>query len=195
MVRKAGINRTTKETRIDIQLDIDGQGNHQIATGVPYFDHMLAQIAQHGLFDLQIEGRGDFEIDYHHTVEDVGIALGQAFQQALGNKEGIERFGQATVPLNEALISLVLDISGRPFLAFNVPGLRGKIGNFDAELIREFFQGFVSTSGITLHINLQYGNNLHHMAEAIFKAFAWALRQAVTINQRIKGVPSTKGEL
>ncbi|OGW12318.1 MAG: imidazoleglycerol-phosphate dehydratase [Nitrospinae bacterium RIFCSPLOWO2_12_FULL_45_22] len=195
MVRKAGINRTTKETRIDIQLDIDGQGNHQIATGVPYFDHMLAQIAQHGLFDLQIEGRGDLEIDYHHTVEDVGIALGQAFQQALGNKEGIERFGQATVPLNEALISLVLDISGRPFLAFNVPGLRGKIGNFDAELIREFFQGFVSTSGITLHINLQYGNNLHHMAEAIFKAFAWALRQAVTINQRIKGVPSTKGEL
>ena len=195
MVRKAGINRTTKETRIDIQLDIDGQGNHQIATGVPYFDHMLAQIAQHGLFDLQIEGRGDLEIDYHHTVEDVGIALGQAFQQALGNKEGIERFGQATVPLNEALISLVLDISGRPFLAFNVPGLQGKIGNFDAELIREFFQGFVSTSAITLHINLQYGNNLHHMAEAIFKAFAWALRQAVTINQRIKGVPSTKGEL
>ena len=195
MVRKAGINRTTKETRIDIQLDIDGQGNHQIATGVPYFDHMLAQIAQHGLFDLQIEGRGDLEIDYHHTVEDVGIALGQAFQQALGNKEGIERFGQATVPLNEALISLVLDISGRHFLAFNVPGLQGKIGNFDAELIREFFQGFVSTSGITLHINLQYGNNLHHMAEAIFKAFAWALRQAVTINQRIKGVPSTKGEL
>src|SRR3989304_2647475 len=122
MVRKAGINRTTKETRIDIQLDIDGQGNHQIATGVPYFDHMLAQIAQHGLFDLQIEGRGGLEVDYHHTVEDVGIALGQAFQQALGNKEGIERFGQATVPLNEALISLVLDISGRPFLAFNVPG-------------------------------------------------------------------------
>lgn len=194
-MRKALINRTTKETRINIQLDIDGQGDHQIITGIPYLDHMLAQIAQHGLFDLQIEGRGDLEIDYHHTVEDVGIALGQAFQQALGNKEGIQRFGQATVPLNEALISLALDISGRPFLAFNVPGLQGKIGNFDAELIREFFQGLVSTSAITLHINLQYGNNLHHMAEAIFKAFAWALRQAVTINQRIKGVPSTKGKL
>lgn len=194
-MRKALINRTTKETRIDIQLNIDGQGDHQITTGIPYFDHMLAQIAQHGLFDLQIEARGDLEIDYHHTVEDVGISLGQAFQQALGNKEGIQRFGQATVPLNEALISLALDISGRPFLVFNVPGLQGKIGNFDAELIREFFQGFVSTSAITLHINLQYGNNLHHMAEAIFKAFAWALRQAVTINRRIKGVPSTKGKL
>lgn len=194
-MRKAIINRTTKETRINIQLDIDGQGDHQIITGIPYLDHMLAQIAQHGLFDLQIEGRGDLEIDYHHTVEDVGIALGQAFQQALGNKEGIQRFGQAMVPLNDALVALALDISGRPFLAFNVPGLQGKIGSFDGELIQEFFQGFVSTSGITLHINLQYGNNLHHMAEAIFKAFAWALRQGATIDQRIKGVPSTKGKL
>jgi imidazoleglycerol-phosphate dehydratase len=195
MVRRAVINRTTKETKIDIKLDIDGQGKNQITTGVPYFDHMLAQIAQHGLFDLEIQARGDLEIDYHHTVEDVGIVLGQALRQVLDNKEGIQRFGQATVPLNEALVSLALDISGRPFLAFNVTGLQGKIGNFDAELIREFFQGFISSSGITLHINLQYGNNLHHIAEAIFKAFAWALRQATTVNQRIKGVPSTKGKL
>jgi imidazoleglycerol-phosphate dehydratase len=195
MSRKGAVVRTTKETRIDIQLDIDGQGVHIINTGIPYLDHMLSQIAQHGLIDLQIEAQGDLEIDYHHTVEDIGIALGQAIQQALKDKEGIQRFGQATAPLNESLVWVVLDICGRPFLVYNVPVLKGKIGSFDAELIQEFFQGLVSTSNITLHINLIYGNNLHHVAESVFKAFALALCQATTINQRIKGVPSTKGKL
>jgi len=195
MARIGRVERTTRETSVKINLNLDGQGNHQIDTGIAYLDHMLEQVARHGLLDLEIEARGDLEIDYHHTVEDIGLTLGQAIQQALGDKAGIERFGQAAVPFNETLVWVVLDICGRPFLEFKVEGLEGKIGNFDAEVIKEFFQGLASASNITLHINLIYGQNRHHIAEAIFKAFGLALRQAVITNQRIRGIPSTKGRL
>jgi imidazoleglycerol-phosphate dehydratase len=185
----------TLETRIQIRVNLDGSGNAQLATGLPFFDHMLDQIARHGLIDLDIEAQGDLHIDAHHTVEDVGITLGQAVHQALGDKRGIRRYGHAYVPLDEALSRVVLDCSGRPGLEYAVAFPRARIGQFDVDLFREFFQGFVNHALITLHIDNLRGRNAHHIAETVFKAFGRALRMAVEGDPRTTGVPSTKGSL
>jgi imidazoleglycerol-phosphate dehydratase len=193
--RIATVKRDTLETRIQIRVNLDGSGNAQLATGLPFFDHMLDQIARHGLIDLDIEAQGDLHIDAHHTVEDVGITLGQAVHQALGDKRGIRRYGHAYVPLDEALSRVVLDCSGRPGLEYAVEFPRARIGEFDVDLLREFFQGFVNHALITLHIDNLRGRNAHHIAETVFKAFGRALRMAVEGDPRTTGVPSTKGSL
>jgi imidazoleglycerol-phosphate dehydratase len=193
--RIATVKRDTLETRIQIRVNLDGSGNAQLATGLPFFDHMLDQIARHGLIDLDIEAQGDLHIDAHHTVEDVGITLGQAVHQALGDKRGIRRYGHAYVPLDEALSRVVLDCSGRPGLEYAVEFPRARIGQFDVDLFREFFQGFVNHPLITLHIDNLRGRNAHHIAETVFKAFGRALRMAVEGDLRTTGVPSTKGSL
>jgi imidazoleglycerol-phosphate dehydratase len=193
--RIATVKRDTLETRIQIRVNLDGSGNAQLATGLPFFDHMLDQIARHGLIDLDIEAQGDLHIDAHHTVEDVGITLGQAVHQALGDKRGIRRYGHAYVPLDEALSRVVLDCSGRPGLEYAVAFPRARIGQFDVDLFREFFQGFVNHALITLHIDNLRGRNAHHIAETVFKAFGRALRMAVEGDPRTTGVPSTKGSL
>ncbi len=193
--RIATVKRDTLETRIQIRVNLDGSGNAQLATGLPFFDHMLDQIARHGLIDLDIEAQGDLHIDAHHTVEDVGITLGQAVHQALGDKRGIRRYGHAYVPLDEALSRVVLDCSGRPGLEYAVEFPRARIGEFDVDLFREFFQGFVNHALITLHIDNLRGRNAHHIAETVFKAFGRALRMAVEGDPRTTGVPSTKGSL
>lgn len=194
--RTAEINRTTLETQIRVKLDLDGAGKSQLMTGVGFFDHMLDQIARHGLLYLQIDARGDLHVDAHHTVEDVGITFGQALAQALGEKKGLTRYGHAYVPLDEALSRVVVDLSGRPGLSFNVEFTRARIGDFDVDLIREFFQAVVNHAGITLHIDNLRGSNAHHQAETIFKAFARALRMAITVDPRAGStVPSTKGSL
>jgi len=195
MERKAEVKRKTKETDIKISLKLDGTGDYKINTTIPFLDHMLCQIAKHGLFDIEIEAKGDIEVDYHHTVEDVGIALGEAFKKALGEKEGIKRYGHAVIPLNEALSMVAVDISGRPYIVYNVAIPKEKVGEFDAELTEEFFRAFANSSGMSLHINVMYGNNLHHIVESIFKAFARALDEATSIDERVKGIPSTKGKL
>ncbi len=197
MGRSATIARTTTETDIHIRLDLDGRGEHQIATGIPFLDHMLAQVARHGRFDLTVQATGDLPVDLHHTVEDVGIALGDAFTAALGDKAGIARYGAARVPMDEALAGCVLDLSGRPCLVFQAPQIRGgRIGEFDADLVREFFQGLTNHLRANLHLQVEYGGNLHHMAEAAFKALARALDQATRLDPRVEGiVPSTKGSL
>ncbi len=195
MERKAEVKRKTKETDIKISLKLDGTGDYKINTTIPFLDHMLCQIAKHGLFDMEIEAKGDIEVDYHHTVEDVGIALGEAFKKALGEKEGIKRYGHAVIPLNESLSMVAVDISGRPYIVYNVAIPKEKVGEFDAELTEEFFRAFANSSGISLHINLMYGNNLHHIIESIFKAAAKALKEAAAIDERVKGIPSTKGKL
>lgn len=195
MVRTAKVRRATRETEIEVELSIDGTGNHDIQTSIPFLDHMLSQLARHGYFDLNIRAKGDIEIDYHHTVEDMGIALGEAFCQAIGDKKGIRRFAQASVPLNEALAHCVVDIAGRAFFVFNVELPKSKIGQFDVELVQEFFQAFSANSGITLHFNSEYWTNLHHIIEAMFKSFARALDQACTLDPRSSEVPSTKGKL
>jgi imidazoleglycerol-phosphate dehydratase len=195
MARKAKIHRKTTETDISIGLNIDGTGNGEISTTVAFIDHMLSLFARHGLFDLVVKAKGDTHIDDHHIVEDIGICLGDAVKKALGNKRGIVRYGSATVPMDESLCSVAIDISGRPYLIYNVEFKYRKIGKFDFSLIKEFFKSFSDHSGMTLHINLVYGKNNHHMAEAIFKAFALALRKAVTIHSRIEGILSTKGSL
>lgn len=195
MSRTASIERTTRETAIKIDLVLDGSGQHEIATGVPFFDHMLTQIARHGFFDLQVEARGDLEIDAHHTVEDVGICLGEAFRQALGNKAGIRRYGRGTMPMHEALASVVLDFSGRPFLVWHVDLPKAQVGNFELELVEEFFTAFCNHAGANLHVNLAYGDNLHHIVEAVFKALARALDEATQIDPRVQGVLSSKGAL
>lgn len=195
MERKAEVKRKTKETDISIFLKLDGRGEYKINTSVPFLDHMLSQIAKHGLFDIEIEAKGDTEVDYHHTVEDVGIALGDAFKKALGEKEGIKRYGHAVIPLNEALSSVAIDISGRPYIVYNVNLPKEKVGEFDAELTEEFFRAFANSSGMSLHINVMYGNNLHHIIESIFKAAARALDEATSTDERVKGIPSTKGRL
>jgi imidazoleglycerol-phosphate dehydratase len=195
MARIATIDRSTKETSINLTLDLDGRGEHQIESGVPFFDHMLTQIARHGFFDLQLSGKGDLEVDAHHTVEDVGICLGEAFKQALGDKAGIRRYGRGTMPMNEALAAVILDFSGRPFLVFNVPMPKAQVGNFELELVEEFFTAFCNHSGANVHINLAYGDNLHHIVEAVFKAFARALDDATQLDPRIEGVLSSKGAL
>ena len=194
--RKTTIKRKTTETDIKIEFHIDGTGKSKIDTGIPFLDHMLLLFARHGLFDLYIKAKGDIEIDYHHTVEDIGIVLGQTITQAVGEKKGIKRYGSAIIPMDETLASVSLDLSGRPCLVYNVTMPRkGKIKEFDPDLIEDFFQALVNNSGITLHVNLQYGRNIHHIFEAIFKAFGRALDNATTIDSRVSGVPSTKGKL
>ena len=194
--RQAEVTRNTLETRIRVHIDLDGTGKANLASGVPFFDHMLDQIARHGAIDLTVEADGDTHIDDHHTVEDVGIALGQAFAKALGERKGIRRYGHAYVPLDEALSRVVIDFSGRPGLFYFVEFTRARIGNFDVDLAREFFQGFVNHAGVTLHIDALRGENAHHQCETIFKAFGRALRMAAEVDPRMAStVPSTKGAL
>ncbi len=195
MKREAKTYRKTNETEIEAAIAIEGSGKYEIDTGVPFMDHMLAQIARHGLFDLDIKAKGDTEIDAHHTVEDLGITLGEAFKKAMGDSRGIRRFADASVPLNEALSSVSLDISGRPFLSYHVDIPKEKVGEFDVELAEEFFHAFVANAGITLHIRLISGTNLHHILESIFKSFARALDSGTQLDERVKGIPSTKGAL
>jgi imidazoleglycerol-phosphate dehydratase len=195
-MRKAEVVRNTKETQIRVKLDLDGRGVARLSTGLPFLEHMLDQVARHGMLDLEIEAQGDLHIDAHHTVEDVGICLGQALARAVGDKAGIRRFGHAYVPLDEALTRVVLDLSGRPGLAYHVKFTRALIGEFDVDLMHEFFQGFVNHAQVTLHIDNLRGDNAHHQCETMFKAFARALRTAVEADPRAQGqVPSTKGSL
>ncbi|WP_373895012.1 imidazoleglycerol-phosphate dehydratase HisB [Virgibacillus sp. CBA3643] len=194
-MRNYKLNRKTSETAIDLDFTIDGTGSSQVDTGVGFLDHMLILMTKHGLFDLQVTCDGDLDVDQHHSVEDIGIVMGQAFHQALGGKEGITRYATVTSPMDEALATISLDISGRSYLVYHVEGLKDKVGAFDTELVEEFFLGFVRHAGVTLHINLAYGKNTHHIIEAIFKGFGRALDQASQKNERIKGVPSTKGAL
>ncbi len=194
--RTAEVVRHTAETQIRVVVDLDGNGRSQLATGIGFFDHMLDQIARHGGLDLTVEAKGDLHIDGHHTVEDVGITLGQAVARAVGDKKGIRRYGHAYVPLDEALSRVVVDLSGRPGLAWHVPFTRSMIGEFDVDLAHEFFQGFVNHAGVTLHVDNLRGDNAHHQCETVFKAFARALRMAVEPDPRAAGaVPSTKGTL
>ncbi len=196
MNRIAEVSRNTAETKITVMVDLDGTGASQISTGIGFFDHMLDQIARHGLIDIQIKADGDLHIDGHHTVEDVGITLGQAVHQAVGERKGIRRFGHAYVPLDEALSRVVIDFSGRPGLVMNVPFTSGMIGSLDTQLLHEFFQGFVNHALVTLHIDNLCGSNAHHQSETVFKAFARALRTAVELDPRTAGtIPSTKGSL
>ena len=194
--RRASITRDTKETRIEIGLDLDGTGEADIVTGIPFLEHMLDQVARHGLVDLTVRAAGDLEIDAHHTVEDVGIVLGAAVAEALGDKRGIVRYGHAYVPLDEALSRVVVDFSGRPGLYYRVDFSRARIGDFDVDLVREFFQGFVNSARATLHIDNLEGRNAHHVAETMFKAFGRALRMAAARDERHRAaIPSTKGVL
>jgi imidazoleglycerol-phosphate dehydratase len=192
-MRTAKIERKTKETDIKVSINMDGEGAYTIDTSIPFLDHMLSLMSKHGLFDVKIKAKGDIDIDDHHTVEDVGIVLGKAVKQAIGDMKGISRYGQASVPMDEALATVTLDISGRPYLVYKAEfPKRSKVRNFDPDLVEDFLQAFVSNSGITLHVDAPYGRNTHHIIEAIFKAMGRALRQAVTIDPRVKGVPSTK---
>ena len=194
--RTAAVSRATLETRIQLSLDLDGTGTSRLATAIPFLDHMLDQIARHGMIDLDIQAEGDLPVDAHHTVEDIGITLGQAVRQALGDKTGIRRYGHAYIPLDEALSRVVIDFSGRPRLEYQVEYSRARIGDFDVDLIREFFQGLVNHAQATLHIDNLRGRNAHHIAETVFKAFGRALRMAVEPDPRMQGItPSTKGSL
>ena len=196
MARTAEVVRDTNETQIRVAINIDGTGQQKLNTGVPFLDHMLDQIARHGLIDLDISAKGDLHIDAHHTVEDVGITLGQAFAKAMGDKKGIRRYGHSYVPLDEALSRVVIDFSGRPGLEFHVPFKRSMIGSFDVDLTHEFFQGFVNHALVTLHIDHLRGENAHHQCETVFKAFGRALRMAAELDSRAAGtIPSTKGSL
>jgi len=193
--RAAQVTRNTLETQISVKLDLDGTGRASLATQVPFLDHMLDQVARHGVFDLDVEARGDLHIDAHHTVEDIGITLGQAFSKAVGDKKGVRRYGHAYVPLDEALTRVVVDLSGRPGLEFHVDFVRARIGEFDVDLVHEFFQGFANHAQVTLHVDNLRGSNAHHQAETAFKAFGRALRMAAEPDPRIAGVPSTKSSL
>lgn len=196
MMRSGNISRKTHETQIEVSIDLDGKGTSKLNTGIGFLDHMLDQIARHGMIDLTVEAKGDLHIDAHHTVEDIGIVMGQAFNKAIGDKKGIKRYGHAYVPLDEALSRVVLDISGRPGLEFNVEFKRAAIGEFDVDLVHEFFQGFVNHANITMHIDNLKGDNSHHQAETIFKAFGRALRMAIDLDPNLLGItPSTKGSL
>lgn len=195
-MRHAQVIRNTLETQISVKVDLDGTGKAVLDTGVPFLDHMLDQVARHGMIDLEIAAKGDLHIDAHHTVEDIGITLGQAFTQAIGDKKGLRRYGHAYVPLDEALSRVVLDLSGRPGMEFNIEFARARIGEFDVDLINEFFQGFVNHAMLTLHIDNLAGRNAHHQAETVFKAFGRALRMAMEHDPRAAGIiPSTKGSL
>jgi imidazoleglycerol-phosphate dehydratase len=192
-MRIANMERKTRETDIKVSVGLDGQGKYTIDTSIPFLDHMLSLMSKHGLIDMKIKAKGDIEVDYHHTVEDIGIVLGKAVKQALGDMKGISRYGWAFVPMDEALASVSLDISGRPYLVYRVEfPRRSRVKNFEPDLIEDFLQAFVSGSSITLHVESPYGRNTHHMIEAIFKALGRALGQAVTVDPRVKGVPSTK---
>ena len=195
MGRTAEVERKTKETDIKVVLDVDGRGQTAIETGMPFFNHMLDAFGRHGLFNLNIDAKGDLAVDFHHTVEDVGLTLGQAFKQALGDKHGIRRFGQASCPLDEALAQVVVDLSGRPYLSYNVKIRPGRVGDFDTDLPHEFFAAFANQLGMNLHIDVPRGENPHHIIEACFKAFARAMDFATQIDARVEGVPSTKGKL
>lgn len=195
MPRTATIQRNTGETKIRVTLNLDGTGQSQIKTGVGFFDHMLTLFAKHGAFDLTVEADGDLHVDQHHTVEDTGIAIGQALKQALGDKAGIARYGHFTLPMDETLVTSALDLSGRYYLVFQAPFSNAKIGEFDTELVEDFWQGVAANALMNLHIVLHHGRNNHHIAEAIFKATARALRMAVTHDPRMPGIPSTKGTL
>lgn len=194
--RTAEVTRNTRETRIELALNLDGKGQASFQTGLPFFEHMLTQVAQHGLIDLRIKAEGDLEVDAHHTVEDIGIVFGQAFAKAIGGKAGVGRYGHAYVPLDEALSRAVIDLSGRPGLTYECAFVRPRIGDFDVDLLREFFQGFVNQAQVTLHLDNLRGGNAHHQAETLFKAFGRALRMAVAHDPRVgKGTPSSKGVL
>ena len=196
MARTAKIQRKTNETAIDLTLNLDGTGQRHIVTPVPFFNHMLEAVAKHGLFDLQVNATGDVEVDPHHLVEDVGICLGQAFRDALGDKSGITRYGEATLPMDETLVAAAVDFGGRAAFVYRADMLKGRrVGTFDVELGREFFGGFVSTALCNLHLEVRYGENAHHMIEALFKAFARATSAAARLDPRVVGVPSTKGTL
>lgn len=195
MVREIAFTRKTTETDIAVRLNLDGQGTYQIQTGIPFFNHMLQLMTKHGFFDLALNARGDVDVDFHHTVEDIGIVLGDALRQCLGDYQGIRRYGFATVPMDEVLASVAVDICRRPVLVYQVPVSSGKVGSFDIELVKEFFIAFTNAGGITLHINVPYGTNRHHLIEAVFKASGRALSEAVSFDSRIQGVMSTKGML
>ena len=193
--RSGTVARTTKETSIQLTLAVDGTGRAQVQTGIPFLDHMLDLFARHGVFDLTVKASGDLEVDYHHTVEDVGLALGQAFKDALGDKRGIRRFGEASCPLDEALADVVVDLSGRPYLYYNVKIRPGRVGDFDTDLPHEFYAAFANQLGMNLHIDVPRGENPHHIIEACFKAFARAMDNATQLDPRVQGVLSTKGSL
>jgi imidazoleglycerol-phosphate dehydratase len=193
--RKAEVRRKTKETEVVLKLDLDGSGRHTIATGIPFFDHMLSLLAYHSSIDLSLKAKGDIGVDAHHTVEDVGICLGDGIRKALGEAKGIQRYGMAMVPMDETLGSVALDLSMRPCLVFHMKLRRARIGTFDLELVEEFFKAFCNHSKITLHINLLYGKNSHHMIEAVFKGFGRALKEAIALDERSSQIPSTKGVL
>lgn len=195
MARQAEVERQTQETRARVSLELDGKGSSQVATGIAFFDHMLNLLAKHGLLDLTVEASGDVEVDYHHTVEDVGIVLGRALSQALGDKAGIRRYGQATIPMIESLATCAVDLSGRANLVYRVDIPKEKVGEFDTELVEEFFRALATEGGLDLHLSLHYGSNMHHAVEALFKSFAKALDAATSVDPRIEGVPSTKGTL
>ena len=195
MAREAEITRNTLETQISVKLDLDGTGRASLATQVAFLDHMLDQVARHGVIDLDVQAKGDLHIDAHHTVEDIGITIGQAFARAVGDKKSVRRYGHAYVPLDEALSRVVLDLSGRPGLEFHVDFVRARIGEFDVDLVHEFFQGFVNHAQVTLHVDSLRGSNAHHQAETVFKAFGRALRMAIELDPRVASVPSTKGSL
>jgi imidazoleglycerol-phosphate dehydratase len=193
--RFASIKRETTETQIELSLNLDGEGNRELEVPVPFLRHMLDQFAKHGGFDLTVRAQGDIDIDDHHTVEDIGIALGLAFKQAIGDKKGIRRCGNRFTPMDEALAQVTIDISGRSFLVFHAEFPKEQVGTFNTELVEEFFRAFAGNAGVTLHINVHYGTNTHHMIEAIYKAFGGALSEAAAIDPRVKGIPSTKGVL
>ena len=195
MARQAQVTRDTQETQISVKLNLDGSGSAKLASGIPFLDHMLDQIARHGLVDLEVKAKGDLHIDAHHTVEDIGITLGQAFAKAIGDKKGVRRYGHSYVPLDEALSRVVIDLSGRPGLEMSGKFTRARVGDFDVDLVREFFQGFVNHALVTLHLDNLKGVNAHHQVETLFKGFGRALRMAVELDPRVKGVPSTKGKL
>ncbi|GBD38313.1 Imidazoleglycerol-phosphate dehydratase [bacterium HR37] len=195
MKRKVKAKRKTSEVEVFVELGLDGKGNYSIETGIPFFDHMLSQFAKHGYFDLVIKAKGDIEVDYHHTVEDVGLTLGEAFLEALGDKKGIARFGEAFVPFDETLVFAAVDLSGRPYFIYRVSIPKGKIGSFDVELAEEFFKSLSNALRCNLHIELKYGENLHHIVEAMFKAVGRALDKASRIDPRSEEIPSTKGML
>jgi imidazoleglycerol-phosphate dehydratase len=193
--RSGRVERTTRETSIKVEIGLDGQGNTDISSGVPFLDHMLNLFAVHGFFDLYLEASGDLEIDAHHTVEDIGICLGDALGQALGDRKGLQRYGSAAVPMDEARASVVLDLSNRPYLVYQAPTLASRVGNFETELVPEFFRAFCQYGGVTLHIEVATGNNTHHILEAIFKAWGRAMDQATRVDPRRQGIPSSKGVL
>lgn len=195
MERTARVERKTKETVISVELELDGSGRAEIESGMPFFNHMLESFTRHGLFDIRIKAKGDIEVDYHHTVEDVGLALGQAFKDSLGDKQGIRRFGEASCPLDETLARVVVDISGRPYLSYNVKIRPGRVGDFDTDLPHEFFAAFANQLGMNLHMDVIRGENPHHIIEACFKSFARAMDLATQLDPRIQGVLSTKGSL